>query len=920
MIEKVIMAATFFSVAMAMVGNRPDRKPGNLAPIQLISAVGAWALVLANASAMAVAIRDGSLILLCTVAATVATALMTFVHAGVTSIANSETPKSLNLVVDELKQLLGGAPRLGLASLEAVVVAGRCPGISVAVVKQGHVVVRVRRDVVQWLERQQYAGGAGTAAVASFVRFTVLHEIGHVLNGDHRTFRFVRGVLIAHLVWLPGALALAASLVLNRETSATPLTVAASIVLLFAVQVLVARRFISERERLADWRAVQTLAPADAARLLERQGRRRGAANPTELEKLMTGLKAQAPLRDGGELLARLISFVWPEGDDIHQRAERAGGDRAGGPPQPVRWAALVGMQCGFFSVSLALAAMFAAAPWIGWRRNIAEALILTIMPSLSAPAVTFCEMRVDPARMSVGYVKRTRVRVVVGIVFFLAFTAAALTLYPFYVRFGITSMPLAFHFTFMLMMVAGVVSICVWMSAVFGGSDGGGELRDVPRSPSMTIYMVAAMALVLFPLSIAATYWLAIGSFRSWHWAALMFMSFSTFVVSTAMARSTNATLRMIAPMALLDTPAPVHGYRVFWRDFYVDLSRTTLPRATAIAVAVQMVAMPFFVLIIGLLMQRVRAVLSAQVTYSVFFYGAMGVMLLILVIPDRYKGYSGPWMRLLDTSRLQVFEKLLAAARTADPPAADRLNSALSLWLRNDRFPDTVLPDSGAVWKLAPLLSLVRLARKTGESAVLARWRDRIERSLRQVVSNDAVAIAPGQPPSIHWTTLAATIISEVDLREAFPFERMLDRIETLLDERLALGTDNLLADVVASCTLLRRQGRPGPDPQSIRRFARSSSLVARPRLRQSLAELCELADLTGDSELRVRLGLIVRSRAWEVLQLNARKDVLLLLDCYLAAACLGETDSRHAAATVVIGELARRVSDELNAIVNG
>lgn len=308
------------------------------------------------------------------------------------------------------------------------------------------------------------------------------------------------------------------------------------------------------------------------------------------------------------------------------------------------------------------------------------------------------------------------------------------------------------------------------------------------------------------------------------------------------------------------------------------------------------------------------------ADLLTRIFLYGAMGVMLLILVIPDRYAAYGGPWMRLLDTNRLQVFEKLLAAARTADPPAADRLNTALSQWLRNDRVPDAVLPDSRSVWMLAPLLSLVRLARETGETAVLERWRDRIERSLRQVVTDDAVAVAPGQQPSIHWTTLAAAIISEAELREAFPFERMLDRIETMLDERLALGTANLLTDVVASCRLLRRHGRPGPDPLSIRRFARSSSLVSRPLLRQSLAELCELADLTGDSELRVRLGLIVRSRSWEVLRLNPRKDVLLLLDCYLAAACLGETDSRHAAAAVVIGEVVQRVSDELTAITNG
>jgi hypothetical protein len=88
----------------------------------------------------------------------------------------------------------------------------------------------------------------------------------------------------------------------------------------------------------------------------------------------------------------------------------------------------------------------------------------------------------------------------------------------------------------------------------------------------------------------------------------------------------------------------------------------------------------------------------------------------------------------------------------------------------------------------------------------------------------------------------------------------------------------------------------------------------------LRQSLAELCELADLTADAELRERLAPIVRSRSWEGLQLNPRKDVLLVLDCYLAAACLGELDARQQAAGVLIGELAARVSGELMAVVKG
>lgn len=837
------------------------------------------------------------------------------------SISDPETPEPVKLVVDDLEQLLGGAPRLGMRSLESVLVGGRCPGIGVAVAQQGRVVVRIRRDVAAWLERHQQPGGAGADVIASFARFTVLHELAHVLNGDHRTFRFVRSVVLGQLVWIGGAMTAAASHVLGREASDTPLVVAASILVSFVTQSLVARRFVAERERLADWRAMQTLSPADAARLLERRGRRRDGDNPTVLEKLMIDLKVQAPPRDGGGLLSRLVTFAWPEGDDIHLRSERAGGDRVGGAPRPVLWAALMGMQCGALSMWLALAAMLAAGRWIDPRPDIASMWMLAIMTLVSAPAVIFCAMRVDPARMSVRKARHTGRRVEVCLVFYLAFVASALTLYRFHVRLDVAFLPPPSFFAVLLVAIAFVVGVGLWISGTFGIYDGGGELHTTPRSSWVQVYpLVAGMGFLLVPLSVSASQWLDTGSFRSGGWVPLALMSFAGLVVSTGMARSTSPALRVIAPMALLDTPAPVYGFRVFWRDFYVDLSRTTLARSAAAAIAVQVAAMPFFVFGAALLMKTLLAFFGPNTALAVTFFGAFGVMALVLVIPDRYRAYSGPSARLLDTSRLQLFERLLAAARTASPAAADRLNGSLARWLRNDRFPDALLPEPRTVWPLAPLLILVRLARETGTWAVLERWREPIEHALRRIVSHDAVAVAPRQPASMHWTTLAATIIDEAELRHRFPFERMLERIETLLDERLERGTTNLLADVIAAWRLLRRHGRLGPDPQRVRHFVRSSSLVSRPLLRQSLAELCELADLTGDAELRERLAPIVRSRSWEALQLNPRKDVLLLLDCYLAAARLCDFDRCHAAAGAIVEELADRVSAELKAVVNG
>lgn len=563
---------------------------------------------------------------------------------------------------------------------------------------------------------------------------------------------------------------------------------------------------------------------------------------------------------------------------------------------------------------------MLGLGPWMRLRPDVSTTVMLAITTWISAPAATFCVLRVDPAHMSVRKAKVARRRMVTGVVFYLAFAASALMLSRFHLRFGVLSMPPAPFLAVLFIAFGVVVGMCVWVSGLAGVHDGGGELRTTPRSSWVQIFpLLAGMVFALVPLSAIASDWLGTGSFRTGGWVPLGMMSFAGFVLSTGMARSTNPALRVMAPMAFLDTPSPVYGFRVFWRDFYVDLSQTTLARAVASAMAVQVVAMPFFVLLAASLMWAMRRVLDVQTAFAVTFLAAIGMMALILVIPDRYRPYNGPSARLLDTDRLQLFERLLAAARTASPAAAEHLSASLGRWLRHDRFPNALLPQPEAVWPLAPLLILVRLARETGESAVLDEWRGRIEHALRKIISNDAVTVAPRQPPSMYWTVLAATIIDEAGLRHAFPFERMLDRVEMLLGERLEHGTANLIADVVAAWQLLRRHGRPGPDPKRVRRFVRSSSLVSRPLLRQSLAELAELADLTGDAELRERLGPIVRSRIWEGLQLNPRKDVLLLLDCYLAAERLGELDARHAAAGVIVGELAERVSDELLAVAS-
>jgi hypothetical protein len=124
-------------------------------------------------------------------------------------------------------------------------------------------------------------------------------------------------------------------------------------------------------------------------------------------------------------------------------------------------------------------------------------------------------------------------------------------------------------------------------------------------------------------------------------------------------------------------------------------------------------------------------------------------------------------------------------------------------------------------------------------------------------------------------------------------------------------------LLASLVA---ILADQPRAIPEAAAIRRFVQRSTLMSKPLRHQSLVELCELADLLGDTDEKEKLAPIVRSRMWEVLQLNPRKEVLPLLDCYLAAVRLGERESALvSAAAATIAEIAARTADELAAVLS-
>lgn len=899
---------------IVVIANRPEKRPGNLAPIQLITALGAWSLIAINAVLAGVACAGGSVSLAIAPVATIVSAAIGFACGVGHRKSAQPVPDPFDHAIAEIRTLLGGARRLGLNEIDAVLV-GSGPRIGVAVPAPGRVLVLVHESVVSWIDRHRRSG-AGAATIGSFIRFAVLHELGHILNGDHRTYRFARAVLTAHLWWLLSLVTVPFVLTSGNGPAAfTIVSASAFVTMLVAVQSLIARRFIAERERLADWRAIQCLPVDDASRLLRRSGMpRAGRQRPTEIEKLMIDLKAEAGQGGGSSWFAAVVRLLWPEGDSIQRRAEALAGDRAGSPARPVRWAALTGMQCGVLATAVAMGVLLVAGPMQVQTR---VRMLMIVMAWIGGAPGVYCVLRADPARLSVDDRVRTRYRFGTAWIFVLTFlTATAATEWLAYAL-RIAGWVAGWAFGAAVMLMAVLIMFCWVFSDVQLGSVGGSAFRLAPREPwAFTIPGIGAMVIMLVPFNIIVSERLGLGPFSKGSWVAVMLCSVGAYLLSTVMARSPSVAYRAAGPVAVLDAPPPVYGYRLFWWEFFLDLARCSVVRAGLTAVAFQTAALLPFVLAFAFAMSRFEQLAGFRSAFTLFFVLSLGFFMAVGLVPDRHGKLQPRLLRLIDRHGLELFLSLLESSWRADRATGERLGRALASWLPADRaVMSFVLPGRRSVWMLPALLAFIRLARATGALEIINRTRDQIEAVLREIITDDAVAVAPGAPPSLFYSTLATAAADEAGLARRLPIERMLDRVGSMLSEQLSNDNVNLISDVVIAARLLRSHHRPLPEAATIRRFVERSTLMSRPVRQQSLVDLCVLGKLLGDATEIERLAPIVRSRMWEILQLNPRREVLALLDSYLAAVHLGEGDSPLAsAAAVIITEIAARTADEL------
>lgn len=887
---KLLFFGGMLVTLVPILADRSRHRPGNVAPIQWISAIGAWALLLLQEAMLVVSIREASPIVACASFATLLTTIVLILR-DEAKVVRGQTPDTIEGIVGEIRQILGGAHRTGIESVTTVIVAGSVPWIGVNVPRPGHIVVRVREDLLPWLDFHRGRNGAGDAAAGSLLRFTFLHELGHILNGDHLTYRFVRSVLVAHLWWFAAAAAACVMLPVGGTSVRDALVDSFCLAPPFLAQCLLARRFLAAREEDADLRAMQTLDPADASLLKSRKPEPSG---PTLLERLMTDLQVRNPLaRPAIRPLSRPIRWIWPEAGRIRERSELVVDGRGGRAVEPHRWAAWMGVQCGLLSVSV-LAGFGAALP-----------VALIVMALICSMGATYCGMRVDPALVRLHDIRKAPARRTVGVIFYLSFSASALLLnllpafsgslsYPLFSLAVAVSAPQVFFGTFAAAAVA-----------ARGPDDAARALRHpvLRAGPSILISLA-----IIVGCSMAAAWSLGV----AWQGPAILtFVAVTTSIVSS---RSTNATVRGIAPIAMLDSPGNTYAIRIFWREIHFDRAVTPDIRIGVIGLATYTSIALFFACGAALAAKVISLLASDEVVFRSLLLMSIALSVLLSLIPKRDRTTA----RLFDLEHVQMFELLLAATRTARPVTAEKLSEALALWVRSDpALPDAVLPEPPSIWKLESLLPLIRIARAVGEEETLARWREPIVHALRRITSGGAVSLKGRRRPSLGYTVLAALVVDEAKLAPQIPMEPMLDSMARQLEQWLNGRIGAAAGTVASACRLLAAHGRPHPGPDRIRMRSLMAveSLLSGPILRKSVDEIAAYTALLQDAEVQDRLTGIVRSRLWETLQMNPDNDVPLLLDTYLAAVSLGEKDSpRLAAAEAAIERIAEHMVEEL------
>ncbi|HEX7152274.1 MAG TPA: hypothetical protein VF618_12370 [Thermoanaerobaculia bacterium] len=399
----------FFIIPVAIIvliglTDLPRRSPDTLAPIQLITLTGTMALALLQI-ASAVAALYWWLVLPAGLAAglalvyLIAAALAVITTCGVFSrgVLRRRRPASSDVVswmqaeVDALEPLVRGGHGINAIHLYR----GSANGTEVeAFQTPDGAGIRVGGGLPKKLSQFKRHSSGGSDRVRTLIRFMVLHELGHLLNGDHLAYQLTRATLLAQLWYLAPLAGFGVVAVAVMTGGAHPEEVGAIIgmgLLLFSTTMIVsfqrtiASDFASARERLADWRATITLTNAETERLLH--------AAPDDcsfLEKALSALKPPPMM----PALTALLTLTWPQAGPIGARVRELITGEFQGRHRPFLWSALAGLNMG----GLVVLTVSLSAPLVhSWGKRAVEHAALATSMVLVTVSSAMLIGRADP-------------------------------------------------------------------------------------------------------------------------------------------------------------------------------------------------------------------------------------------------------------------------------------------------------------------------------------------------------------------------------------------------------------------------------------------------------------------------------------------------------------------------------------------
>lgn len=907
--------------------HQPGRRPGNLAPVQLIAFTGSLGLGLTQLmilvlGALLIVEGRGPVWLLATPPLTAAAVLLTaLVRSPRTLSGESGLPPQFAALAGDLSARLGASSTLGFDRMEAIVVAQDHESIEVVVDRDRTLTLRLRPRFLRWVQAIEKTTDAAT--VAALLRFIVFHELGHVLNGDHRTNRLSRAMSLAHLWWVlaaPIGAGLIALTAMFGSTDQTALRVATgwlaaattTAMLSAGVQRRLAGRFVAQREEGADWRAIEMLTREEASRILGGEVVR--GRTVSTLEQKLIKLKIAGTGEAG--VLARLACWFWPAGPSIRSRVARLVRGEVASAHRPVDWAVLLGVQSGFVAAPvIVLIAM--AVTTLDARVIVAVWTLTCLYAALTAYSI----LRLDPYRMRIAEDAVPARATFVAASHFSASGAATLfllstLLLPLKMA-GVDVMKdWGVYVPTVLFVGAVVAGGTTWITTLHFDSTGVGQLEPPARESLSTIAPSLAAIVAPLPFGIVLSRVVELRAFAAW--VPVWLLSFALLLSGTGLARHRRPLVRAIAPWGILDIAPPIWGIRLAWRDFMFDASRLSLPSMIARAGGIGACAGASAAILAVFFAELVQRRFGADAVWPVLFVAFLAISASILLMkgPREHLPWLRPELRLTSRSYLTTITGLISIASNAD------LAAPVRRWLDDSRLPGAILPTRREVWYVEHLWMLIRLAKQIDAGITVERWRPSIEEALREVVREDGgVSAWPGSPlVSLRHTSHALLLVEELGAASIFPAERMAARIEEGVAEQV-LSSHPRLGDLAVAIQALGAAGRrlsagvverlPGIDP-SASRHGRTPSLM----------HLFCIARAAGDVAALAKLRVAVLGRTWEILQRNPRREVAQLLDCCETAQALGLTPAAETTLDIAqtrLREMSTDLARQLVSFVN-